>query len=79
MAPKPMVVTFPNDSWNLRNGSLMEYWGIPVFLKSMKLIQAFEITTPPPGKRSPPKKQENEAGSVLIVSVYKEAYSGVFK
>ena len=22
---------------------------------SMKLIQAFEITTPPPGKRSPPK------------------------
>ena len=37
----------------------------------MKLIQAFEITTPPPGKRSPPKEQENEAGSVLIVSVNK--------
>ena len=35
----------------------------------MKLIQAFEITTPPLGKRSPPKGQENEAGSVLIVSV----------
>ena len=37
----------------------------------MKLIQAFEITTPLPGERSPPKEQENEAGSVLIVSVYK--------
>ena len=37
----------------------------------MKLIQAFEITTPPLGKRSPPKGQENEAGSVLIVSVNK--------
>ena len=36
----------------------------------MKLIQAFEITTPPPGKRSPPKEQENEAGSVLIVGMH---------
>ena len=31
-----------------------------------KLIQAFEITTLPPGKRSPPKEQENKAGSVLV-------------
>ena len=37
----------------------------------MKLIQAFLNRAPPPGERSPPKEQENEAGSVLIVSVNK--------
>ena len=45
--------------------------GLDFRMAIMKLIQAFEITTPPPGKRSPPKEQENEAGSVFIVSVYK--------
>ena len=42
MDPKPMVVTFSNDSWNLRNESLMEYWGIPVFLKSLSLFYSLE-------------------------------------